>query len=78
MPSILDEKDITGWGPVPFNNVELSPYLDLFDQSWYLHVTSLIEDINSGAEEDELLSTCRNVALSCYMLVFVQGNILFC
>ena len=69
----LNEKDATGWGPGPFSNVDLAPYFNLFDRSWYLHVNSLLDEVNSGAEEDRLLNDCQNVAVSCYLLLFVQG-----
>ena len=67
-------KDITGWGVIPFDEHELKPFLNLFHQSWYLHVTSVVDDVEWGEEEDLFLSACREVALACYMIVFVQGK----
>ena len=57
MPSILNKKrcDPVGIHSLfPFNNIELIPYLDLFERLWYLHITSLIEDIKGGESSSQV------------------------
>uniref|UniRef100_H2Z776 Pecanex-like protein n=1 Tax=Ciona savignyi TaxID=51511 RepID=H2Z776_CIOSA len=56
-----------------FLNNELTPYLHLFDRSWYLHVTSSLDDpgeLNaSGMEEDKLMEISRSLVLGGYFIV---------
>ncbi|XP_076800119.1 pecanex-like protein 4 isoform X1 [Clavelina lepadiformis] len=64
----------TGWGEIPVSDRDLEPYKQLFDKSWYLHVTSSIDDKSgAGWEEDELMMTCRKLTLASYYIIFVQS-----
>ncbi|XP_078483861.1 pecanex-like protein 4 [Ciona intestinalis] len=69
---------ITKWREIPIDENDAISYLHLFDRSWYLHVTSSLEDDGgcwgaSGMEEDQMMEICRSVALGCYIIVNVSG-----
>lgn len=78
-----NDPDVTGWGIPPFLGGDVSSYSKVFDRSWYLYVTSIMDDADWGTEEDLLLSACKEMVSACYVIAHVQGarfyeNIVHC
>lgn len=64
---------------LPVDDKDIQCYSHLFQQQWYFHAKSDIDNkhspqFTSGAEEDEQLKLMRLAALTCYIIVNVDSK----